>query len=137
MEEIYNDGFTMEEQAEFRRIKKESTIKLKLTERFQAESADRLIKSLRVKLGESESYIQELEEELSKTKNELDKFKHTVKGILNKYSDDVKELKKDPFIDKYKQEITSLEEQNKKLIDTRDKLLYKLSQYEKLSKSDQ
>lgn len=131
--EWYDDGFTMEEQQELQR--NSIKIKCKLTEKFQAESADKLITELRRKLGESESYISELEETNKKLEQKLKRSEAAFlglqaanKSLLGKYSRDVSELLKTPVFEKIHAEKLELEKQVKKLEEIRDQLIYRLNE---------
>lgn len=127
-EEWFNDGFTMEEQAEFRR----NAIRGKLTEKFKAESADKLIKDLQTKLGQSESYIQELEHDKKLMQNEINNLRNAKKEIMDKYSLDISKLHSDnPLLHN---KIQELKDEVKELKSIRDHLLFKLSQYERNNK---
>jgi len=66
--EWYDDGFSMEEQAQLReeaiKHKKAYSIKIKVTEQYHQTMQEKIISDLRAKLAADEAYIQELEEDI-------------------------------------------------------------------------
>ena len=140
--EWYDDGFTMEEQAELRRqfVKKEkaSKPKIRVTEKQQEDWKDALISELRMKLAANEEYIQELEEnavhpniykELEDKYNKLqvqyDNIKKAHDAFAKRYQEDIQIYFKTKYQEKL-DEIKELKAANKMLRDDRDSLIYKL-----------
>lgn len=140
--EWYEDGFTMEEQAELRRqfIKKEkaSQPKIRVTEKQQEDWKDDLISELKVKLAANEEYIQELEEhsihpskyeELETKYQELrkkyDSLKTSHDAYVKRYESDIEVYFKSKYQDKL-DEIKALKAERKELIANRDHLIYQL-----------
>lgn len=104
---------------------------LSLTENHQLKAADKLITSLRQKIGELESYIEELEYDKQKLQKENKQLIGTNKNLLNnieqlklKYRDDKQEfINSDPIyqsciekIDNVMKKVTNTIEQNDRLI---------------------
>jgi hypothetical protein len=140
--EWYEDGFTMEEQAELRRqfIKKEkaSRPKISVTGKQQENWKDALISELKMKLAANEEYIQELEEhsvhpnkyaELEAKYQELqkkyDSLKTSHNAYVKRYESDIEVYFKSKYQDKL-DEIKALKAERKELIANRDSLIYKL-----------
>jgi len=105
-----------------------------LTEGYQLKAADELISKLNIRLGESESYIQELQYDNKQLQDknkdlekEVERLKELFKRFLDKYSSDVKELRKEPFIKEYTEEIAKLKESVQNLEKVRDNLIFKLN----------
>lgn len=142
--EWYDDGFTLKEQAEFKKQHRESRPKIHLTERFTLKSADLLISKLIQELGAANAYIEELEEGLDykelknnyeilleenknlKSKNAT--LESKCQSILDKYSKDMNTILSTD--EKYlfqKQKIEELTKEVANLRDTRDALIYKLN----------
>lgn len=121
--EWYDDGFTMEEQREFKR----NAIQLKVTDKFKADAADKLIKQLRQKIGENESYIEELEDVQKKLLNKIEVLKEINKKFADRYSADVSEVLKEPIFAKITQENKDLKKRINDLEAIRDNLIYKLN----------
>jgi hypothetical protein len=142
--EWYEDGFTMEEQAELRRqfVEKEkaSKPKIRITEKQQEDWKDALISELKVKLAADEEYIQELEEhsvhpdkyaELETKYQELqkkyDSLKTSHNAYVKRYESDIEIYFKSKYQDKL-DEIKALKAERKELIANRDRLIYQLHQ---------
>jgi hypothetical protein len=140
--EWYEDGFTMEEQAELRRqfvqTQKASQPKISVTKKQQENWKDAMISELRMKLAANEEYIQELEEnavhpnvykELEDNYNKLQVQYDTIKkahdAFAKKYQEDIQLYFKAKYQDKL-EEINELKAANKMLRDDRDSLIYKL-----------
>lgn len=116
-----------------------------LTENHQLKAADDLIKSLRVELGQSNSYISELENTIKslegKNKQLEDTVQHQkerIKALNDKYSSDMNEFlntdliyqKVADKIQKIKENYEILDFNYKKMRDQRDHLLFLLSKNE-------
>lgn len=115
-------------------------LQLHLTERFQAESADRLISKLRQQHAADEEYIAELElglnpkyeEELKIVGAERDKLKKELSNLKTQYTQLntlYAQLLKNPelHVERYTSKIKELEAELKKQHLIRDNLIYKLN----------
>ena len=140
--EWYEDGFTMEEQAELRQqfIKKQkaSQPKISVTEKQQENWKNAIISELRMKLAANEEYIQELEEnavhpnvykeledKYNKLQTQYDSIKKAHDTFAKRYQEDIQLYFKVKYQDKL-DEIKELKAANKMLRDDRDSLIYKL-----------
>lgn len=143
--EWYNDGFSMEEQAELRKQytkqKAANRPKIQVTEEYHEKTKDKVISDLRQKLAADEEYIKELEEnqidinnhhivielreQLDKEKKQRENLQSQYATINKKYAD----LLNDPALgtQKYRDTIKELEAEVKSLKEIRDQLIYKLS----------
>ena len=143
--EWYNDGFSMEEQAELRKQytkqKAANRPKIQVTEEYHEKTKDKIISDLRQKLAADEEYIKELEEtqvdinnhhivielreQLDKEKKQRENLQSQYATINKKYAD----LLNDPALgtQKYRDTIKELEAEVKSLKEIRDQLIYKLS----------
>lgn len=144
--EWYDDGFSMEEQAElkkaYNKAKAANRPKIKVTEEYHEKTKDKIISELRQKLAADEEYIKELEEtsidiekhptvlelrfQLSQEKQQRENLQSQYSIINKKYAD----LLNDPSlgVQKYRDTIKEMEAEIKSLRDTRDQLIYKLNQ---------
>ena len=142
--EWYEDGFTMEEQAELRKEYKKrqsaSRPKISVTEKQKEDWKDALISELRMKLAANEEYIQELEDqekgskefqEMKKELSDLRSKNYSMKVQLSayniRYQNDIKEHFTSKYQDKL-DEIKALKAERKELIANRDRLIYQLYQ---------
>ena len=143
--EWYNDGFSMEEQAELRKQytkqKAANRPKIQVTEEYHEKTKDKIISDLRQKLAADEEYIKELEETQVDVNNhhivielreQLDKEKKQRENLQNQYATINKkyaDLLNDPALgtQKYRDTIKELEAEVKSLKEIRDQLIYKLS----------
>lgn len=142
--EWYEDGFTMEEQAELRKEykKRQSALrpKISVTEKQKEDWKDALISELKMKLAANEEYIQELEEhsvhpnryaELEAKYQELqkkyDSLKTSHNAYVKRYESDIEVYFKSKYQDKL-DEIKALKAERKELIANRDRLIYQLYQ---------
>lgn len=143
--EWYNDGFSMEEQAELRKqyIKQKAANrpKIQVTKEYHEKTKDKIISDLRQKLAASEEYIKELEETqidisnhhiVIELREQLDKEKKQRENLQNQYATINKkyaDLLNDPALgtQKYRDTIKELEAEVKSLKEIRDQLIYKLS----------
>lgn len=143
--EWYDDGFSMEEQAELRKQytkqKAANRPKIQVTEEYHEKTKDKIISDLRQKLAANEEYIKELEEtqvdvnnhhivielreQLDKEKKQRENLQSQYTTINKKYAD----LLNDPALgtQKYRDTIKELEAEVKSLKEIRDQLIYKLS----------
>lgn len=143
--EWYDDGFSMEEQAELKKQytkqKAANRPKLQVTEEYHEKTKDKIISDLRQKLAADEEYIKELEEtqvdvnnhhivielreQLDKEKKQRENLQSQYATINKKYAD----LLNDPALgtQKYRDTIKELEAEVKSLKEIRDQLIYKLS----------
>lgn len=143
--EWYDDGFSMEEQAELRKQytkqKAANRPKIQVTEEYHEKTKDKIISDLRQKLAADEEYIKELEEtqvdisnhhivielreQLDKEKKQRENLQSQYATINKKYAD----LLNDPALgtQKYRDTIKELEAEVKSLKEIRDQLIYKLS----------
>lgn len=143
--EWYDDGFSMEEQAELKKQytkqKAATRPKLQVTEEYHEKTKDKIISDLRQKLAADEEYIKELEEtqvdvnnhhivielreQLDKEKKQRENLQSQYATINKKYAD----LLNDPALgtQKYRDTIKELEAEVKSLKEIRDQLIYKLS----------
>lgn len=143
--EWYDDGFTMEEQAELRReyLKTRKITKpvIAITEQQKENWKDALISKLKIENAANEEYILELKDEIKEWEKrhklvtnqfltEAGKYNalHIKWNELNKkYSVDINEyLQSEEFTEKYTKKIQKLEERVQQLVDLRDELVYKL-----------
>lgn len=135
--EWYEDGFSMEEQDQLRKDylknKAANRLKIKVTEEYHEKTKDKIISELRQKLAANEEYIKELEETKVDSKleetikqltDERDMWKKSYTTMNNKYA----ALLNDPElgVQKYRDNIKSLEKEVKELKEIRDTLLGKL-----------
>ena len=139
--EWYDDGFSMEEQAqlayEYRKAKRETRPVIKVTEEYHEKTKDRIIAELRQKLAANEEYIKELEEssgiseqmkqlqeELRVEKERSDNYKRNYTELNKKYQ----LLLENPELgtQKYRDTIKKLEEEIKHLHEVRNELIQKL-----------
>lgn len=143
--EWYNDGFSMEEQAELRKQytkqKAANRPKIQVTEEYHEKTKDKIISDLRQKLAADEEYIKELEENqidinnhhiVIELREQLDKEKKQRENLQNQYATINKkyaDLLNDPALgtQKYRDTIKELEAEVKSLKEIRDQLIYKLS----------
>ena len=143
--EWYDDGFSMEEQAELRKQytkqKAANRPKIQVTEEYHEKTKDKIISDLRQKLAANEEYIKELEEtqvdvnnhhivielreQLDKEKKQRENLQSQYATINKKYAD----LLNDPALgtQKYRDTIKELEAEVKSLKEIRDQLIYKLN----------
>ena len=143
--EWYDDGFTMEEQAELRReylkTRKITQPIITITEQQKENWKDTLISKLKMENAANEEYILELKDEIKEWEKrhklvtnqfltEAGKYNalHIKWNELNKkYSVDINEyLQSEEFTEKYTKKIQKLEERVQQLVDLRDELVYKL-----------
>jgi chromosome segregation ATPase len=136
--EWYDDGFTMEEQAELRKeyTKNQKAVRPKLTVTKQQQEIwkDTLISKLKVENAANEEYIKELEEQikqLQKANEEILNAKQQLSiklnAMMDRYSKDInKYIQSEEFQQKYKNQIDELRKENKKLRQIKDDLIYKL-----------
>lgn len=142
--EWYEDGFTMEEQAELRKeYKKRQSVlrpKISVTEKQKEDWKDALIRELKMKLAANEEYIQELEDqekgskefqemkkELSDLRNKNQSMKTQLSAYNIRYQNDIKEHFASKYQDKL-DEIKELKAANKQLRQEKDDLIYRLIQ---------
>ena len=143
--EWYDDGFSMEEQAELRKQytkqKAANRPKIQVTEEYHEKTKDKIISDLRQKLAADEEYIKELEETQGDINNhhivielreQLDKEKKQRENLQNQYATINKkyaDLLNDPALgtQKYRDTIKELEAEVKSLKEIRDQLIYKLN----------
>ena len=143
--EWYDDGFSMEEQAELKKQytkqKAANRPKIQVTEEYHEKIKDKIISDLRQKLAADEEYIKELEETQVDVNNhhivielreQLDKEKKQRENLQNQYATINKkyaDLLNDPALgtQKYRDTIKELEAEVKSLKEIRDQLIYKLS----------
>lgn len=143
--EWYDDGFSMEEQAELKKQytkqKAANRPKIQVTEEYHEKTKDKIISDLRQKLAANEEYIKELEEtqvdinnhhivielreQLNKEKKQRENLQSQYAIINKKYAD----LLNDPALgtQKYRDTIKELEAEVKSLKKIRDQLIYELS----------
>lgn len=143
--EWYDDGFTMEEQAELRReyLKTKKTTRpiIAITEQQKENWKDTLISKLKIENAANEEYILELKDEIKEWEKrhklvtnqfltEAGKYNalHIKWNELNKkYSVDINEyLHSEEFTEKYTKKIQELENRVQQLTNLRDELVYKL-----------
>lgn len=143
--EWYDDGFTMEEQAELRReylkTRKITQPIIAITEQQKENWKDALISKLKIENAANEEYILELKDEIKEWEKrhklvtnqfltEAGKYNalHIKWNELSKkYSVDINEyLHSEEFTEKYTKKIQKLEERVQQLVDLRDELVYKL-----------
>lgn len=143
--EWYDDGFTMEEQAELRReylkTKKTTRPVITITEQQKENWKDTLISKLKIENAANEEYILELKDEIKEWEKrhklvtnqfltEAGKYNalHIKWNELNKkYSVDINEyLHSEEFTEKYTKKIQELENRVQQLTNLRDELVYKL-----------
>ena len=140
--EWYDDGYTMEEQAKFKREYEASKKVLHLTPAYQNAAADALISKLKQQLAASEAYVEELEEskvlkELNDLKQQHEKLTLNYTKLNNKYSCLINEGK---FVDEVyiqqketihllQDEIDSLKKEIELLKLDKNHLIYELNKY--------
>ena len=139
--EWYDDGFSIEEQAELKylysKIRAANRPKIKVTEDYHEKTKDKIISELRQKLAANEEYIKELFSDIEKNpivielQSQITQEKEKRKNLQNEFSIIKKkyiDLSRDPSIciKKYKDTIDRLEIEIKSLRDTRDELISKL-----------
>ena len=143
--EWYDDGFTMEEQAELRReyLKTRKTTRpiVTITEQQKENWKDAIISKLKMKNAANEEYILELKDEIKEWEKrhklvtnqfltEAGKYNalHIKWNELSKkYSVDINEyLHSEEFTEKYAKKIQELENRVQQLTNLRDELVYKL-----------
>jgi hypothetical protein len=143
--EWYDDGFTMEEQAELRReyLKTRKITKpvITITEQQKENWKDTLISKLKMENAANEEYILELKDEIKEWEKrhklvtnqfltEAGKYNalHIKWNELSKkYSVDINEyLHSEEFTEKYAKKIQELENRVQQLTNLRDELVYKL-----------
>lgn len=125
------EELTMEEQ---RALRRSSLLKLQLTPKYQNDAADKLISQLRIKLGEQESYIDELKDNLRIMKMEKQvaeaqnkALQARIQKVLDKYASDMSTLLREPVIAKIQEEKKELEKEIESLKKVRDQLCYRLN----------
>ena len=143
--EWYDDGFTMEEQAELRReylkTRKITQPIIAVTEQQKENWKDILISKLKMENAANEEYILELKDEIKEWEKrhklvtnqfltEAGKYNalHIKWNELSKkYSVDINEyLHSEEFTEKYAKKIQELENRVQQLTNLRDELVYKL-----------
>lgn len=132
--EWYNDGFTMEEQAELREEYFRHRPKITVSKKQQEDWKDKMISDLKTKNAANEEYIKELEEQIKQLKNlnegltqSRDAAKQKYTEIANRYSMDINQyVQSEEFQEKYILKIKELEKRNSELLKVRDELVYKL-----------
>lgn len=143
--EWYDDGFTMEEQAELRReylkTRKITQPIIIVTEQQKENWKDTLISKLKIENAANEEYILELKDEIKEWEKrhklvtnqfltEAGKYNalHIKWNELSKkYSVDINEyLHSEEFTEKYAKKIQELENRVQQLTNLRDELVYKL-----------
>ena len=143
--EWYDDGFTMEEQAELRKayskIKKATRPVITVTEQQKENWKDALISKLKMENAANEEYILELKDKIQEWENrhKLVTNQYLVEAgrynalhikwnaLQDRYSRDVNEyLHSEEFTEKYTKKIQELETRVQQLTDLRDELVYKL-----------
>lgn len=143
--EWYDDGFTMEEQAELRReylkTRKITQPIIAVTEQQKENWKDTLISKLKIENAANEEYILELKDEIKEWEKrhklvtnqfltEAGKYNalHIKWNELSKkYSVDINEyLHSEEFTEKYAKKIQELENRVQQLTNLRDELVYKL-----------
>lgn len=143
--EWYDDGFTMEEQAELRReyLKTRKITKpvIAITDQQKENWKDTLISKLKMENAANEEYILELKDEIKEWEKrhklvtnqfltEAGKYNalHIKWNELSKkYSVDINEyLHSEEFTEKYIKKIQELENRVQQLTNLRDELVYKL-----------
>ena len=143
--EWYDDGFTMEEQAELRReylkTRKITQPIITITEQQKENWKDALISKLKMENAANEEYILELKDEIKEWEKrhklvtnqfltEAGKYNalHIKWNELQrKYSVDINEyLHSEEFTEKYAKKIQELENRVQQLTNLRDELVYKL-----------
>jgi hypothetical protein len=143
--EWYDDGFTMEEQAELRReylkTRKITQPIIAVTEQQKENWKDTLISKLKIENAANEEYILELKDEIKEWEKrhklvtnqfltEAGKYNalHIKWNELSKkYSVDINEyLHSEEFTEKYTKKIQELENRVQQLTNLRDELVYKL-----------
>ena len=152
--EWYDDGFSIEEQAELRRQytkqKAANRPKIQVTEEYHEKTKDKIISDLRQKLAANEEYIKELEEgkeiinkdlyyntvkDLHLYKKKAEKLERRVKNYeaIESYLESLeafKQFKEEVYnkpLNKLNEKIRDLEHTVDVLRDSRDQLIYKLS----------
>ena len=143
--EWYDDGFTMEEQAELRReylkTRKITQPVITITEQQKENWKDSLISKLKMENAANEEYILELKDEIQEweKRHKLVTNQYLTEAgrynalhikwneLQKKYSVDINEyLHSEEFIEKYAKKIQELENRVQQLTNLRDELVYKL-----------
>lgn len=128
-----DDCFTMKDQEELVRLRNESRLKCHLTPNFINESADKLIAELRQKLGATEAYVTELEDNFKTEKEALETELNAVKKerslLMTRFNNGITEIYKEERFAQLLQEREDLKKRCKMLEHDRDWLIYRLSQY--------
>lgn len=128
-----DDCITMKDQEELVRLRNESRLKCHLTPNFINESADKLIAELRQKLGATEAYITELEDNFKTEKEALETELNAVKKernlLMTRFNNGITEIYKEERFAQLLQEREDLKKRCKMLEHDRDWLIYRLSQY--------
>ena len=132
--EWYDDGFTMEEQANLREEYLKHRPKITISTKQQEDWKDKMISDLKTKNAANEEYIKELEDQIKQLKNlndgltqSRDAAKQKYTEIANRYSMDINQyVQSEEFQEKYILKIKELEKRNSELSKVRDELIYKL-----------
>ena len=139
--EWYDDGFTMEEQAQLREEYFKHRPKITISTKQQENWKDKMISDLKTKNAANEEYILELKDEIKEWEKrhklvtnqfltEAGKYNalHIKWNELSKkYSVDINEyLHSEEFTEKYAKKIQELENRVQQLTNLRDELVYKL-----------
>ena len=143
--EWYDDGFTMEEQAELRReylkTRKITQPVITITEQQKENWKDSLISKLKMENAANEEYILELKDKIQEweKRHKLVTNQYLTEAgrynalhikwneLQKKYSVDINEyLHSEEFIEKYAKKIQELENRVQQLTNLRDELVYKL-----------
>ena len=132
--EWYEDGFTMEEQVELSKAYFANRVKCKVTEQQKENWKDKMISDLKTKNAGNEEYIRELEEQIQQLQEsnevllkEKQSLNLQLSAVMKRYSKDIKEyIQSEEFQQKYKNQIDELKQENKKLKQIKDDLIYKL-----------
>ena len=143
--EWYDDGFTMEEQAELRReylkTRKITQPVITITEQQKENWKDSLISKLKMENAANEEYILELKDKIQEweKRHKLVTNQYLTEAgrynalhikwneLQKKYSVDINEyLHSEEFIEKYVKKIQKLENRVQQLTNLRDELVYKL-----------
>lgn len=132
--EWYDDGFTMEEQAQLREEYFKHRPKITISTKQQENWKDKMISDLKTKNAANEEYIKELEDQIQQLQKSNEKILNAKQAATNqlntmmkRYSKDIKEyMQSEEFQQKYKNQIDELRKENKKLRQIKDDLIYKL-----------
>lgn len=132
--EWYDDGFTMEEQAQLREEYFRHRPKIMISTKQQEDWKDKMISDLKTKNAANEEYIKELEDQIQQLQKSNEKILNAKQALTNqlntmmkRYSKDIKEyMQSEEFQQKYKNQIDELRKENKKLRQIKDDLIYKL-----------